>query len=447
MLMIPALRLAIASIGAVLLSFGVTYALCLQLGVNASPAILAATLSMGLMRRAERLELRSLLLKLAALPIIAMAAGAVGLAFLKLPALGALLFTGGIVLSILLRKYGERGSAIGRIIALPLISIMVVPPVHIEGDRGRLLLPLLVIAAGVIAFLSTLAVSWLAARLGVAVESEPRPAGRTPAARAGSPHIATRMALQMLVALTLAFSIGMLAFPEHWFWIVLTAFIVCSGTLGRGDAVYKGFLRLAGALGGAVAAAIAGYISLPSPPAYAAVVFFILFLGIWLRQINYAWWAACATLIFALLQGRQGLGMVPMLEMRLLCIVIGALCGVAATWFVYPIRTDQLVKKRVAEALGALRELLNHKPGSPEYQSGLAALDHHAEELERVAPPVRLHRRLFGVKDEEQHPATWLQHMGALLAQARSGDFDRAQLGAGMKRLGAMLKGSAGSGD
>jgi hypothetical protein len=34
-----------------------------------------------------------------------------------------------------------------------------------------------------------------------------------------------------------------------------------------------------------------------------------------------------------------------------------------------------------------------------------------------------------------------------LLTQVRSEDFDRAQLGTGMKRLGAMLKGNAGSGE
>ena len=112
--MIPALRFATASIVAVLLSFGATYALCLGFEVNASPAILAAALCMGLMRRAERLEPRALLLKFLALPIIALAAGLVGFAFLKVPALGAALFTGGIVLSVLLRKYGERGSAVGR---------------------------------------------------------------------------------------------------------------------------------------------------------------------------------------------------------------------------------------------------------------------------------------------------------------------------------------------
>ncbi len=42
----------------------------------------------------------------------------------------------------------------------------------------------------------------------------------------------TRMALQMGLALAAAFLVGHLAYPDHWTWAVLTAFIVCSGARG-----------------------------------------------------------------------------------------------------------------------------------------------------------------------------------------------------------------------
>jgi hypothetical protein len=53
---------ALLSIVAVLTSFGVMYAICNALSVNASPAILTAALAVGLMRRPERLEVRALLI-------------------------------------------------------------------------------------------------------------------------------------------------------------------------------------------------------------------------------------------------------------------------------------------------------------------------------------------------------------------------------------------------
>jgi hypothetical protein len=429
---------ALLSIVAVLTSFGVMYAICNALSVNASPAILTAALAVGLMRHPERLEVRALLIKFVKLPIIAVAAGLVGLALLNLPALGAVLFTGGIAFSVLLRKYGVRARAIGQVIALSLISILVVPPIHIESTQHRWLPPLLMISAGLIALASTVVVSWLSIRIGLVAE-QPEPPRVVHAARVREGktqvHVATRMALQMLVAVGLAFAIGMPVFPQHWPWVVLTAFIVCSGALGRGDAIYKGLLRLGGAIGGAFVAALVAHIVFPNPPAYAAAVFFVLFVGIWLRQINYAYWAACATLLFALLQDTHGNGIVSLLEIRVVCIVIGALCGVAATWFIYPIRTEQVARKRVADALAALRDVLGDTPGNH-----LTTLDHHAAELERIAPSIRLHRKVFGAAAPDRHPSTWIELMRALLAQVRTGNFDRAALGTEMRRLGAMLR-------
>lgn len=432
---------ALVSVAAMLASFGVMYAICAALAINASPAILAAALAMGLMRRAERPDLKALFLKCVSMPLLALVAGLVGLALLKAPPFGAVLFTGGIALSILLRRYGPRAAALGRLVALPFITILVVP-VRVEGIPGRWLAPLLIVGAGVAALVCATSASWLAARLGMEIEADaPRVSAPQPA-RPGQMHIATRMALQMLVALGLAFAVGMALFPAHWFWVVLTAFIVCSGAVGRGDAVYKGILRLAGAIGGTAVAAAVSYIAFPGPVSYAAAVFGVLFIGIWLRQVNYAWWAACATLVFALLQGPQTAGIAYLLGMRVLCIVVGALCAVAATWFIYPIRTEQLIRRRVADALGALREHLPHEPGSPEHLSSLATLGHHAMELERVAPPVRLHRTLFGSTLSEAHPAAWIDLMHGLLEQVRSGDFDRTHVGTEMRRLGALLKGT-----
>jgi riboflavin-specific deaminase-like protein len=219
--------------------------------------------------------------------------------------------------------------------------------------------------------------------------------------------IHTRMALQMLVALVLAFAIGMLAFPQHWSWVVLTAFIVCSGAVGRGDAVYKGLLRVAGAIGGTLVAAVVSRFVPPSGVIDATLIFIVLFIGMWLRPINYAYWAACATLIFALLQGSQGAGVGALFGIRVSCIVIGALCAVVATWFVYPVRTELLVRRRVADARAALREV---QRGSRDHD-----LRHHLEQLERVAPPVRLHRAVFGTRSDTPHPATLIDETQARL--------------------------------
>jgi len=147
---------AVALLG-VLATFGIMYALCMRAGVDASPAILGAALAVGLARRPEHLDTRELLIKLVALPVVALAAGAVGLAFLKIPPLGAALFCTGVTLSVWARNFGERGAALGRIIALPFITMLVVP-VHVDPGHVPLAGALLVIAAGLTAFVCTFAV-------------------------------------------------------------------------------------------------------------------------------------------------------------------------------------------------------------------------------------------------------------------------------------------------
>jgi hypothetical protein len=429
-------RTAVVSIAAVLASFSVVYCLCRALGVNATPAILAATLALSLSRRTEVPDRRKFAAEIVLLPLIALTAGLVGRTLLNLPPVGATLFTAGMALSVLLRKFGAIPRTLGRIIAIPLIAILVVP-VHIEGIAGRWLPVALMIAAGLAAMMCSVGTAWFAGRIGwtEADVEQPAAASKSPAPAKRSLHIAERMALQMLVALGLAFAIGMVAFPAHWAWVVLTAFIVCSGAVSRGDAVYKGLLRLGGAVGGAILAAAMAHFALPGPACDAAIIFALLFIGLWLRQINYAWWAVCVTVIFALLQGPQDQATLPLLGMRIVCIFIGALCGVAATWFVYPIRSEQIARKRVAEALHALRDAL-----ASGQLADMSVLDRHAAELERLAPPLRLHRRLVGSTRAQTHPAAWIERMRELITQTRTGEFDRARLGAQMRELGAMLK-------
>ena len=432
-------RIAVVSIAAVLASFGIVFAMCRMLGIDASPAILAATLAMSLSRRAEIPTPRKLAAEFIMLPLIALTAGLVGMALLNLPPVGAMLFTTGIVVSILLRKYGSIPRTIGRVIATPLIAILVVP-VHIEGSAGKWLPAALMIAAGLTAMLCSAVAAWLAGRVGwTEIDTgppTPAPIASIPASR--SLHITERMALQMLVALGLAFAIGMIGYPAHWAWVVLTAFIVCSGTVSRGDAIYKGLMRLGGAVCGAALAAAMAHVAIHDPVWNAAVIFVALFAGIWLRPINYAWWAMCATLIFALLQGPRDDAVLPLLGMRVVCILIGALCGVVAAWLVYPIRTEQLVRKRVAEALHVLRDAL-----ASGQVPDLSVLDHHESELEHIAAPIRLHRWLVGSANAQTHPAAWRDRMQHLIVRARTGGFDRAGMGAQMRELGAMLKARA----
>jgi hypothetical protein len=149
-------KTALVGIAGVLASFLAMYGICVFAYANTSPAILAAALAVGLTRRPEKLDARATLAKFLTLPVIALGAALVGLAFRELPLFGAVLLCGGVTLSIWLRNFGERGSAIGRTIALPLLTMLIVP-VHVDSSKPGLG-ALLVILAGAVAFVCASAV-------------------------------------------------------------------------------------------------------------------------------------------------------------------------------------------------------------------------------------------------------------------------------------------------
>ncbi|UFS58471.1 FUSC family protein [Subtercola endophyticus] len=243
--------------------------------------------------------------------------------------------------------------------------------------------------------------------------SEPR---RTPASNSTPASnrmpASTRMAVQLAVALTAAFVVGILVFPDHWGWVVLTAFIVCAGNRGRGDVVYKSILRVAGAIAGTVAAvALTESITASNTDFSHAdgtlitlAVFTMLFFGLWLRDVNYAFWAAAVTVILTLVQGATGAaagvtaGVTALttgvtLGERVVAIVVGALCGVLASWFVLPVRTEAVVRRRLADALSELSTVVHPRSEPAERSAALERFSAELERLEQVARVVRVHRR------------------------------------------------------
>ncbi len=420
---------------------------------------------------------------------VALAATGVGWLLLTLPIAGAIIFTGGMFLSVWLRNFGERGRTAGALIALPLIAMLIVPPPIGPAAGGPSAHLLLVLIAGLIAFAFAAIVQQLSRAAGLRLADEAREAsanataraesgtsslagvtaaagvrgtapgadagaatgagGRSapsvaaegPTAVAGVPgavtvtafaagaterpkraplSVATRMAIQLAAALVAAFAVGFAFYPAHWGWAVLTAFIVCSGARGRGDAAYKGVLRLFGAFAGTIAAALLTHLWLPTGVGEAVAIFAALYVGLWLRDINYAYWAACITLVLALLASNATLG-IGLLELRLQAILVGAICAVAATWFVFPIRTEAVIRRRLADALRAFDDLLVHGASSDAERSArLAYFEHHLKELDQVAPPVRWHRRLLVRGHAPNHPARWIDLAGQLRPHAHA---------------------------
>jgi uncharacterized membrane protein YccC len=376
------------------------------------PLVLAGVLAMTLSRNKLVQTWRGRAEALILLPFVALATAGVAYLFVALPILGAIAFVAAMSLSIFLRRFGPFWARVGSLIALPFITLLIAPGAGVGTTPAGVALLSVVVLVIVVALRLLAEVTRFLPR----ARKAPAIAARTEAPRAPSgtrPIASTRMAIQMAIALSAAFVVGALVFPQHVSWVVLTAFIVCSGNRGRADVLYKSGLRIVGAAIGTIVASIGlAWLTPAHPflqgPTLVIILLVILGIGLWLREWTYAAWAVVMTLVITLLQG----AVIPVaagtggeqLWIRILAIVVGAACGLAASWFVLPVRSEGVVRKRVAEALAAINEIANDPNPLTDHDLGVAL-----ERLDEVAKPWDALERVTRWRSTTRKPGQWMR--------------------------------------
>jgi Fusaric acid resistance protein-like len=311
-----------------------------------------------------------------------------------------------------MRRFGTLWSRVGTLIALPFIAILIAPGAGGSGSAGHQTLWTLVVAATVVVIVNL--VQLAAQGLGFVSEqtqaftSKDRSrAGRRTPDRGGEARMpllsdprrwaaSSRMALQMAVGLGTAFVIGKLLWPEHWSWVVLTAYIVASGNRGRGDVIHKSGLRVFGAAAGAVIATLVSGLFSPGDNWALVLIFCILAIAVWLRQLSYVYWAAGVTAMLSILYGYLGVQGDHLIFERVAGIIVGAVIAVACAWYIAPVRTSDVLRRRVADTLAALSDWI--AAARRHDLDGLGAQRRRLGEavalLEQISPSLKAHRRL-----------------------------------------------------
>jgi len=400
-------RLGRAWLEAIATTLAAIATLLCVLAISREPAsgILAVVLCLSLSRSQLDRDRRGRIEAAFVLPAVGLAAAGVGILLHRFPVAGALVFSTGMFASIWLRRFGPMARRIGSLIALPFVTLLTVPyiPSKQPGPVPMLLLPIVV---------GWLALFWvhLVHALMQALRLLPpvSHAAFVPAPRPESslrPIASTRMAIQMAVALLLSFAMGYVAFPQHWSWVVLTAFIVNSGNRGRLDVAHKSILRVLGAAAGTLVALLLGVHLGLDGHVQVVLILVAVFLGIWLRPLGYGWWALFVTVALALLQNFAGVPAARTMWPRLEEIVVGAMIGVATAWFVLPVRSTDILRRRIADALAVLATTLDRQSSSAgKPDAFIAAL--HA--VEQVAPAFRATRRIAH-RVRSECPAEWIE--------------------------------------
>ncbi|HEU5036648.1 MAG TPA: FUSC family protein [Nocardioides sp.] len=169
----------------------------------------------------------------------------------------------------------------------------------------------------------------------------------------------SRTALQVAVAAVVAIALGELLSPTRWFWAVIAAFVVFTGTSTREETLRKGWLRVVGTLAGVVSGVlVASLIGGRTVPALVTVAACI-FLGIYLLRISLAWMMFFITTMLGLLYGLVGMFSVGLLVTRLEETVAGAAAGALAAYVVLPQRARQEAAQDVVDVLASLEDLLD----------------------------------------------------------------------------------------
>jgi hypothetical protein len=373
--LLRALREACVTMAAALATLACTQWIAPGIGSAVLSVVLCVSLSRSQLDRDRRGRLEAAI----ALPVVGLAATGVGLLLQRWPWIGAGVFVAGLSVPIWLRRFGPMARRAGSLVALPFVVLLVTPHVAPAANSRlpALLVPVLV---------ALLALAWVAAFHALAFATAFLPRAQPPAEpphamerAAGDgglrPVASTRMAIQMAVGLAAAFLVGYLGFAERWSWIVLTAFIVASGNRGRLDVLWKSGLRVLGAAAGTLLALLLSRHPAMHGAETAAWVLAAVFLGVWLRPFGYAWWALFVTIALALLQGFGAGPPQGILWLRLEEIAIGALLGVAAAWWVLPVRSTGVLRRRIADALAALSDALDPEQATRTPEGVVAAFD------------------------------------------------------------------------
>ncbi|WP_022883138.1 FUSC family protein [Gryllotalpicola ginsengisoli] len=389
-------RFGVASIAAALLSFFTIAYLARHEAHLVQLCIAGFLIALSLVRadesRADRIETVPAWVTWAArfalIPVVALLGSLLVRVSSASPALALALISIPLVAAVWVRRFGDTWTRVGTLWSFPFVAALVTPVAAAGQGAGDVWWGAL---AALIAVAWASLIGWLArgATPASVLAPAPAPAAPAPAPSPGARRLAAsdRMALHLAVALAAAILVGWWLLPDHLVWFVLTAYVVTSGNRGRADVVYKGVLRVVGAAIGTVVATALGLLFDPGDSDALAVMFLLLGIGAILRALSYAWWAAAMTGALALLYGYLGQG-AGFLGERLVAILVGGAIAIAASAFIAPVRSIDVLRRRTADLLAVAREVLTADRKAP----GYAELPHRvrdaAARIEQLAPPL-----------------------------------------------------------
>ena len=173
----------------------------------------------------------------------------------------------------------------------------------------------------------------------------------------------SRMALQVMIATSVASAIGMVISKEHWYWAALTAFLVFIGVQSRAGILTRAFRRVVGTVIGIVIGAGVVYLAGDTTAVLLIFAMLAVFGMLYFGPLNYAYMAVCVTVMLVMVYRMLGILDLQLLELRVFETLTGAGCGVLVAYLVLSQSSHSEITAQVRSYFTKLQALLASAKG------------------------------------------------------------------------------------
>jgi len=194
----------------------------------------------------------------------------------------------------------------------------------------------------------------------------------------------------VVLATAAATGVGEWISPSRWYWAVLTAFVVFTGTTSRGDILTRAWQRVLGTLGGVVAGVLLAALVGQDSRIQLALIVVCVFTAFYLASLSSTVFVFFFTVLLAMLYGLLGTFSVGVLELRLAETAAGAVVGITAAFLVLPTGTRATVTEKLDSYLNTLDQLATDSVQEVVHPRGQTDLIARSRELDAALGDVTL---------------------------------------------------------
>ena len=204
----------------------------------------------------------------------------------------------------------------------------------------------------------------------------------------------SRQAVQVALAGVVAIGLGTLLSPTRYYWAVITAFVMFTGTGTRYETFDRGVARIAGTLVGLVAAVLLAHATVGHPTVVLTLILVSVFGAFYLAKVSQTGMTFFITVLLAEMYTVLGTFSDAVLVLRLGETVIGAVVGIAVALLFAPLSTRETVRTARDAMLESMATLLesvaSYAEGAPvvDLDAQVRRLDEDARKLTLVARPL-----------------------------------------------------------